>query len=128
MLEAMHEFLDDEGEPYQALYDGIYFAGNAVPVAARPIAEEMLRLAAEVARLASAAGEAEAALRMSPCGCSGGFRCSRCKALEALRPAPQKTRQDAPPKGSEPSRDLRAEPDDSKIIETSSYTEEGTEG
>lgn len=43
-------------------------------------------LAQENKRLALAAGEAEAALLMAPCGCSGGFRCSRCKALDALRP------------------------------------------
>lgn len=39
-----------------------------------------------VNKLEEAAGEAEAALLMAACGCSaaGGFRCSRCKALDSL--------------------------------------------
>jgi hypothetical protein len=51
-------------------------------------AREILCLAEENERLKSICGEAEAALLMATCGCSasGGFKCSRCKALAALRP------------------------------------------
>jgi hypothetical protein len=54
--------------------------------ALREALDEQGRLRLENHRLAVASGEAEAALLMAPCSCGGGFVCSRCKGLDALRP------------------------------------------
>lgn len=72
--------------PHQVIQQELLPRVQYLAARERVLAERVTALERAMEAYQKAAGESEAALLMTRCGCSpGGFRCLRCKALSDLR-------------------------------------------